>query len=90
MKHILKMEMNSMFEIKYRATKSQSVICKVFDIRNDKAGYPHFLIYYDKQWKWISAKHCEPCETEYVDACVDNLLLKTHELIKQQALEGGF
>lgn len=33
---------------------------EVFHIRNDKTGYPHFLIYINKQWKYISAKHCVP------------------------------
>ncbi len=32
----------------------------VFNIRDDKNGYPQFLIYYEKQWKWVSVKHCIP------------------------------
>lgn len=32
----------------------------VYAVKDDKAGYPHFLIRYKNQWKWISAKHCIP------------------------------
>ena len=32
----------------------------VFDVAVNKNGYPHFLIYQDKQWKYVSAKHCQP------------------------------
>ena len=32
----------------------------VYAVKNDKVGYPHFLIYEDSQWKYRSAKHfCE-------------------------------
>ena len=34
--------------------------CKVYDIKYDKNGYPHFLIYKNKQWTIISAKNFEP------------------------------
>lgn len=33
---------------------------KVYDIRIDKAGFPHFLIHEDNQWKYKSAKFYEP------------------------------
>ncbi|MDD5901724.1 MAG: hypothetical protein PUC73_12615 [Lachnospiraceae bacterium] len=29
---------------------------KVYSVRDDKSGYPQFLIYEDNQWKWVSAK----------------------------------
>lgn len=32
----------------------------VYDIRYDKNGYPHFLIYKDNQWRRVSAKFYEP------------------------------
>lgn len=32
----------------------------VYDIRNDKNGYPQFLIYKDTQWRWVSAKYFRP------------------------------
>ena len=35
-------------------------IVPVFNVRDDKNGYPHFLIYEDKQWKYVSAKHFLP------------------------------
>lgn len=43
------------------------VLCKdnakeynVFDITYDSAGYPQFLIYKEKQWLRVSAKHFTP------------------------------
>lgn len=32
----------------------------VYDVRVDKNGYPHFLIYKKDEWLWISAKHFRP------------------------------
>lgn len=32
----------------------------VYNVRDDKHGYPLFLIYDDLQWKYISAKHFIP------------------------------
>ena len=34
----------------------------VYNIRNDKNGYPHFLIYKENQWTWASAKYFKPSE----------------------------
>lgn len=33
---------------------------KIWAIRNDSTGFPHFLIYDKNQWKWQSAKHFKP------------------------------
>lgn len=33
---------------------------KIWAIRNDSTGFPHFLIYDENQWKWQSAKHFKP------------------------------
>ena len=30
---------------------------KVYNVRDDKNGYPHFLIYENGEWKYVSAKH---------------------------------
>lgn len=48
---------------------NNSITCKtnfytVYNIRDDKNGYPHFLIYIDNQWKYISAKHFIPLEED--------------------------
>ena len=40
--------------------KESGLEFKVYKIRNDAKGYPHFLIYKDNQWKWISAKFFQP------------------------------
>lgn len=36
-------------------------IVTVFHVVQNRNGYPHFLIYHDRQWKYISAKHFTPC-----------------------------
>ncbi len=56
---------NSIFEVIYKEghDKSESIklaTVTVFNIRNDKNGYPQFLIYYQGQWKYVSAKYCIP------------------------------
>lgn len=33
---------------------------KVYNVRDDKNGYPHFLIYENGEWKYVSAKHFVP------------------------------
>lgn len=30
---------------------------EVFAVRDDKNGFPHFLIYEEGEWKYVSAKH---------------------------------
>ena len=34
---------------------------KVFAVRDDKNGYPHFLIYENGEWKYVSAKYFHLC-----------------------------
>ena len=33
---------------------------RVYDVRMDKTGFPHFLVYENNQWKYKSAKLYEP------------------------------
>ena len=33
---------------------------KVYAVRDDKNGYPHFLIYEKGEWKYVSAKYFTP------------------------------
>lgn len=40
--------------------EDHSVIRKVYDVRNDNCGYPHFLIYENGEWKYVSAKYFVP------------------------------
>lgn len=47
-----------MFVVLYRHRSGRTF--QVYSVRNDSHGYPHFLIYVDGQWKWVSAKHCKP------------------------------
>lgn len=35
---------------------------EVYNIRSDKNGYPHFLIYRNNQWEYAKAKHFVPME----------------------------
>ena len=37
---------------------------KVFNVRDDKVGYPHFLIYEDGEWKYVKAKHFIPTDED--------------------------
>lgn len=39
---------------------------RVYGVRSDKHGYPQFLIYTNNQWRWVSAKHFEPIDTEVI------------------------
>lgn len=34
----------------------------VYNVRDDKKGYPHFLVCIDNQWRYISAKYFNPVE----------------------------
>lgn len=40
--------------------KEKQKIYKVYAIRDDSKGYPHFLIYDNSQWLYVSAKHFRP------------------------------
>ena len=33
---------------------------EVYNVRDDKNGYPHFLIYENGEWKYVSAKYFIP------------------------------
>lgn len=46
--------------MKVREKNSPLNIYEVYDIKYDKAGYPHFLIYKNKQWFIVSAKYFVP------------------------------
>lgn len=50
--------MNEVFQVVKK--EDHSVIRKVYDVRNDNCGYPHFLIYENGEWKYVSAKHFVP------------------------------
>lgn len=38
-------------------------IREVYGVRNDNCGYPHFLIYENGEWKYVSAKHFVPYDS---------------------------
>ena len=40
--------------------KKDKKLYEIYDITYDSTGYPHFLIYKDKQWLRVSAKHFTP------------------------------
>ena len=46
-----------MFQVQTKATKK---LIDVYDVRRDKNGYPHFLVYKDGQWMYLTAKLFEP------------------------------
>ena len=37
--------------------KSDDALINVYAVKDDKNGYPNFLIYEDNEWKYIKAKH---------------------------------
>lgn len=52
-----------MFRVKCTSGKFEELLGKTviaYSVRTDNNGYPHFLIYYDNRWLWISAKYFEP------------------------------
>lgn len=46
-----------MFQAQTKATKK---LVDIYDIKRDKNGYPHFLVYKDGQWVYLTAKLFEP------------------------------
>lgn len=43
--------------------KKTDIKRRVFAVKNDKNGYPRFLVYIDNRnsWVWVKAKHFKPC-----------------------------
>lgn len=42
--------------------KNGDCALKVYDVKCNKHGYPHFLVYYLGQWRYISAKYFSPMD----------------------------
>ena len=42
----------------YRKTNNELVY--VYAVRDDKNGYPHFLIYENNEWKYVKSKYFVP------------------------------
>lgn len=54
-------EVNRKGNIEYDSILGISVSSlKVYNVRDDKNGYPHFLIYENGEWKYVSAKYFVP------------------------------
>lgn len=55
------LNVNGIFRVNwkhYKTTLSEPIA--VYNIRDDKSGYPHFLVYVNGEWKYISAKQFVP------------------------------
>lgn len=50
-------------KVKFKSQYDKDIYT-VYNVRDDKAGYPHFLIYINRQWRYISAKHFMPVEED--------------------------
>lgn len=47
-----------MFDVIYKETDKLHTVYHVVQSH----GYPHFLVYMDNQWRYMSAKHFKPME----------------------------
>lgn len=45
----------------------------VYDIKQNNNGYPHFLVYKDREWRYMSAKLFEPTAMIYQQADLSDL-----------------
>lgn len=53
-----------MFKVKNINGSLPNKIYTVYHIRDNHNGYPHFLIYFNNQWLYVSAKYFKPIEEE--------------------------
>lgn len=51
--------MKCLFEVCKKNNEELESI-QVFAVRDDKCGYPHFLVYENNEWKYMKAKHFMP------------------------------
>lgn len=52
---------NKLFYVNWKThDKTFSAPVAVYNIRDDNNGYPHFLIFYNGRWDYVSAKHFVP------------------------------
>ena len=54
--------MSGLFQV---LEKKTNLVVFVYHVRDDKRGFPHFLVHRDNQWKYISAKYFEPLQEDY-------------------------
>lgn len=54
-----------MFQVQTKANKE---LVDVYDVKRDNNGYPHFLVYKDGKWAYLTAKLFEPFDgTAYLN-----------------------
>ena len=52
---------NKLFYVKWKnQDKTCSAPVAVYNIRDDKSGYPHFLVHCSGRWDYVSAKYFVP------------------------------
>lgn len=52
---------NKLFYVKWKNQDNKfSAPVAVYNIRDDKSGYPHFLVFNDGRWDYVSAKRFVP------------------------------
>ena len=42
-------------------------VVNVYSISDDKNGFPQFLVYDKREWKWMSAKHFSPLKSKFTE-----------------------
>ena len=67
----------------YLLNKTDATVYEIFDITYDSSGYPQFLIYKDKQWMRLSAKHFTPNYTPVFHNGKDTFLVEG-ELLNEE------
>lgn len=48
-------------KVKFKGAHDGNIYA-VYNVRDNRVGYPHFLIYINHQWRYISAKNFVPAE----------------------------
>jgi len=57
----------------YDKREPWGVKIKIYAVEQDSNGYPKFLTYLNRQWRWVSAKHFVPCDYE-VDEFISDFM----------------
>lgn len=63
-KLLLTAQRSGMMPFKVQEKELPNRVFDVYAVRDDKTGYPHFLIYKVNAWVYVSAKHFIPYKSK--------------------------